>query len=358
MIEQICTSPTLLGRPAGEDDQDRLPAGVSPEPWIIGKGRAPASEMEKRIKQVLLTTAAIEPTTSRGVGYRLLNLGLIAGKEQFVRVVELVRNLRDDGTMPFGWITDEGRPLWLPENYRNAGNFITQQAAGFYLNAWAKAEVQVVICVEKLALHGVFLPVAMEYDVPICATRGFNSITKLNEIREHMVKDKRKIIVINLGDHDASGIVVMLSTHRTLRRYVKRPMTSHRIAVLPEHIAQFRLLTRMVEDDQSPHAWHGRHVEQALDGRDIVYVEHGREVGRDRNAIANERPVYDASLGLVDLDAINPNDARDMLRDFLRQYLPDDKLAVVRRRQRREQAEIKKLADNWPAVRRFLRTLP
>ena len=111
----------------------------------------------------------------------------------------------------------------------------------------------------------------------------------------------------------------MRDTHNWVQHLIGRSITSVRLAVLPEHVARYHLATRMHGVDRSP--------------------------------------VYDEALGHFDLDAIDPNVGRDLLRDFLRQHLSDDKLAAVRRREQRERAEIEKLARHWPAVRRFLRTL-
>ena len=343
----------LLGRLlAGEDvELDRTP-------WAITKGNVSKDEREMRRRQLLTTTARIQPTTSRGVAYRLVNFGIIGSKDQFRAVVDLVRNMRDNDEMPFDWITDEGRPLWLPYPDRDVGDFIGKVKGGFYFDAWAEANVQVVICVEKLALHGVFLPVAQEFGVPICSTRGFNSITKLKEIARHIGRDKRPIIVVNLGDHDPSGVTVMMSTHATLWRYTGgREIVSHRLAVLPEHFARFGLLKRMMDVDDSEH---GKHVKAKLDGRDILYEEKrgSGKIIRLRNAIGNRKPIYDASLGVADLDAIDPNEARALLRRFLLRHLPTGARERHQERQATGEAMIDKLSENWPEVEAFLATLP
>ena len=57
-----------------------------------------------------------------------------------------------------------------------------------------------------------------------------------------------------------------------------------------------------------------------VDVRPGVGVGIGRRRGnpgkviRLRNAIGNRKPIYDAGLGVADLDAIDPNEARALLR--------------------------------------------
>jgi len=121
------------------------------------------------------------------------------------------------------------------------------------------------------------------------------------------------------------------------QHYSNQLIKSRRIAVLPEHVDQYGLATRMIDKESAIHANAERRQEEIT--------------------LLNESPIYDESLGNFDLDAIDPNVSRNMLRDFLRRYLPDDKLAAVRRREDRERAQIEKLAANWPADARFLRTL-
>ena len=204
----------------------------------------------------------------------------------------------------------------------------------YYRNAWDEAEVQVIVSVEKAGQHGVNLPVAQEFDVPLVATEVFCSLTRKNDLAEMVRADERDTILANLGDHDNSGVDIMRDTHNWVQHLSGKSITSVRFAVLPEHVARYGLATR-VPGETRPHAEAEARLEEIT--------------------LLNSDPVYDEALGHFDLDALDPNVARDLLRDFLRQHLPTDKLAAVRRREQRERAEIAKLAH--AAVRRFLRTL-
>ena len=320
-----------------------LPPDCPPGAWTRSRGGLPAGEREKRRAQVMAVARSIQPTTSRGVGYRMLNLGLIDSKEQFDAVTRLVRELRDDGFMPFDWIVDEGRPMWLPARYKSLPDFVRRVLKGFYLDAWNEAKVQVVVGVEKLALYGVFESTAQKYDVPIVASRGFNSITKSNDLAEFALDDRRPIFLINLGDHDPSGVIIMLAGWRKLQKYAGRE-----VGACGLRAAQARTAVRPA------HALRSTRQGRAFASRPPAQGDGGRPAARPRKP----EPVYDFDLGHVDLDALDPNVARLMLDDYLASLLPKGALERNGQRIARGQRVLDKLVEHWEAVVRFLRGLP
>jgi len=81
------------------------------------------------------------------------------------------------------------------------------------------------------------------------------------------------------------------------------------------------------------------------------------EARLDKITLLDDSSVYDEDVGHFDLDAMDPNVSRDLVRDFLHQLPPAPTLGRIRARERREQRQIDKLARHWPAVERMLRNL-
>jgi len=56
---------------------------------------------------------AAQPITGRGIGYKLFAAGLIPSmaKPEMQRVYRLLKEAREDGTIPWEWIVDETREL-------------------------------------------------------------------------------------------------------------------------------------------------------------------------------------------------------------------------------------------------------
>ena len=148
--------------------------------------------------------------------------------------------------------------------------------------------------------------------------------------------DPRPTILVNLGDHDDSGIEIMRDTHNSIEELSNQSIKTQRLAVLPGHVDEFDLATRMIEKGR-PHA--------------------DAEARLDQITLLNDGPVYDEDIGHFDLDAMDPNVSRDLVRDFLHQFPPAATLDRIRARERREQRQIDKLARHWPTVERMLRNL-
>src|SRR5262249_27703907 len=94
------------------------------------------TELAKRRLQVEHLTRAIEPVTARGVAYRLLAHGLIAGKDQFRNVVGLVRQMRVERRLPWAWITDEGRELYEPGGHDGVADYLARSSRRYWRTAW------------------------------------------------------------------------------------------------------------------------------------------------------------------------------------------------------------------------------
>jgi hypothetical protein len=310
---------------------------VIAEPWI-GDAKA-AYERAKRRLQIEHHTRIIQPVNARGVGYRLLNQRprLIDSKKNFRKVVWLVGEMRKEGTLPWEWIVEEGRELWVPGGHDDIADFLSDASAGYYRRAWDDADVQVIVAVEKAGQYGVYLPVCQEFDVPLLACEGFTSHTRKHDLGEMVAADSRPTVFLNLGDHDRSGIEAMRDLTNWSQHYGNQLIDTQRIAVLPEHVDQYDIEPRMIDKESIIHANAERRLEEIT--------------------LLNESPVYDESLGNFDLDALDPNVGRDLLREALSAYLPLDRLAAIRRREKRERRKLDKLARNWPEVERFLRTL-
>jgi len=128
----------------------------------------------------------------------------------------------------------------------------------------------------------------------------------------------------------------MRDTHNSIEELSNQSHKTQRLAVLPGHVDEFDLATRMIEKGR-PHA--------------------DAEARLDQITLLNDGPVYDEDIGHFDLDAMDPNVSRDLVRDFLHQFPPAATLDRIRAREQREQRQIDKLARHWPTVERMLRNL-
>ena len=111
---------------------------------------------------------------------------------------------------------------------------------------WIDQNIHVEVWSEKDAIRGVVYPVTAQYDVPLMISRGYSSETFLWETAEDIAAEGNDAVIYQLGDHDDDGIKAWQAIQNRLRAFVPDDieLTFERIAVTPEQITEYGLLTR------------------------------------------------------------------------------------------------------------------
>ena len=77
---------------------------------------------------------ASQPITGRGVGYKLFTLGMIpsmADKVMKGTVYRLLKEAREEGTIPWEWIVDESRHLERAATWDDLDHYADTVANGY-----------------------------------------------------------------------------------------------------------------------------------------------------------------------------------------------------------------------------------
>ena len=218
--------------------------GTSP----IKRTRRTKAEIEALDEQLCMIVADFEPATVRQVFYQAVNRGLVPKSEtKGYRVVQrrLVA-LRESGEVPYGSIVDGTRYVTGHRRYRDLAEF-TDYAAGLYRkDYWDTADVNVEVWLEKEALKGVLIPtVVNECGLGLHVTRGFASITYLQEAAEDIEIDGRPTYVYVLTDFDPSGVSIAEKVETELQaRAPGSEIHVRRLAVDRDQIDAWHLPTR------------------------------------------------------------------------------------------------------------------
>src|SRR5215831_11257608 len=87
----------------------------------IKKGRGRAQRSLDLIDAMFDAAEAAQPITGRGIGYKLFAAGLIPSmaRSEMLRVYRLLREAREEGTIPWEWIVDETREFEKVSTWRN-----------------------------------------------------------------------------------------------------------------------------------------------------------------------------------------------------------------------------------------------
>ncbi len=286
----------------------------------IKRRRRTKAELKMLDEALVEIVEQFRPVTVRQVFYQAVNRDLVPKSEaKGYRVVQrrLVA-LRQTGDVPYGWIVDGTRYVHGHRRYEDLDEF-TSYAAGLYRkDYWASADVNVEVWLEKDALKGVLIPTVVdECGLGLHVTRGFASITYLQEAAEDIELDGRPTYVYVLTDFDPSGITIAEKVESELvERAPLSEVEVERLAVNREQIERWNLPTRPTK---------------ASDTRARRFQEsHGTES--------------------VELDAIPPDTLRNLVKDAIEEHMDSWHLQQLRLAEREERSVLRQLFSSGGAA--------
>ena len=207
--------------------------------------RAELARLDEALVRIVATN---RPITVRGVFYRAVAEGLVSKDEaKGYRVVQrrLVK-LRVEGDIPYGWITDGSRTVHGYVRYTDADEFASTVKFRYRQDYWRDADEYVEVWVEKETMVGILKPVVLdEFGLDLYVTRGFSSLTYLQEAAEDINLEDRPVYVYVLTDFDPYGRNIANRIEEELtERCFDADIHVERIAVTAEQIQQYSLPAR------------------------------------------------------------------------------------------------------------------
>lgn len=271
-------------------------------------GRATKTAMAARDEALVRIATDIQPCTVRQVFYQATVWGVVekteAGYDQVQRA--LVR-LRNSKRISFSWIIDNTRWQIKPRSYDRVADALEDTARLYRRAVWSDLDVHVEIWLEKDALTGVVQPITAKYDVGLLVARGFSSITFLYANAAEIIALDKPAYIYHLGDHDPSGVCARQKIEQKLREFAPGAHIHFEpLAVLPEQIQQWQLPARATKKSDS----------------------------RAKNFQGDS----------VELDAIRPDELRNLVEQAITAHLPAQHLDVLRIAQQRERAALRMIA--------------
>ncbi len=208
---------------------------------------ASRAELERLDAALVEIVASHSPITVRGAFYQAVARGLVPKDETkgYRLVQRRLLKLRESGEIPYGWITDGSRTVYGHVRYRNAEEFARNVKTRYRQDYWADADEYVEIWIEKEALAGVLKPVVInEFGLDLYVTRGFASVTYLQEAAEDIEGEGRPVYVYLLTDFDPYGRNIAEKVEQELVIRSCAEVYVERVAVTPEQIEELNLPTR------------------------------------------------------------------------------------------------------------------
>jgi hypothetical protein len=197
------------------------------------KGRGRAKRSIDMIEAMYKIAEDGQPITGRGVGYKLFSLNLIPSmsRNDMQGVYRLLKEAREEGTIPWEWIVDETRELEKTASWDNPAAFVRTVARSYRRDFWQQQPERVEVWSEKGTIRGVLQPVLDEYGISFRVMHGFGSATAINDVSES--NTDYPLTILYIGDFDPSGM--FMSEHdipERLERYGGNHITVERIALL------------------------------------------------------------------------------------------------------------------------------
>ena len=273
----------------------------------IKRHRATKAQVEARRDALLAIIENGRPMTVRQVFYQATVQGLVEKAETGYSKVQVdLTKLRRAGELPYDWLADNTRWQRKPRTFDSVEDALKQTAAFYRKSLWRDADTYVEIWLEKDALAGVIYPVTSLYDVPLMVARGYASLSFLHTAAEYIASLDVPACIYHLGDFDPSGVNAGDKIEETLRELAPgAEINFERLAVTREQIGEWNLPTRPTKKSDT----------RAKGFGDIS----------------------------VELDAIDPNNLRDLVRMAIEQHLPEHQFEILKAAEESERTEIRKL---------------
>lgn len=264
------------------------------------KHRSTKAEVSNRRMLLREIVKSGKPMTVRQAYYQASVRGIVDKTEAGYQIVKTdLGVMRRSGELPYDWLADNTRWQRKPRTFSGIEQALFDTAQFYRKSLWDQADCYVEVWLEKDALAGVVLPITSLYDVPLMVARGYASLSFLHSAGEFIAALEVPAYVYHLGDFDPSGQDAARKIEEDLRGFAPdAEIHFERLAVSPSQIAEWSLPTRPTKKTDTRSKGFG-------------------EVS-------------------VELDAIHPNQLRDIVEQAINRHLPQEQLAVLQMAEKSE----------------------
>lgn len=229
----------------------------------IKRSRRTGAQVEQLDNQILAVLNEDHPQSVRHCFYRMTDPQLPEPVEKsdkgYRHVQHRIVELRRDGRLPYGWISDATRRGYFTPTYENAADFLRSVNGLYRADLWQYAEHRCEVWVESRSIAGVIQDDCEEPAVSLYPAGGFSSISLAYQAAKFINQDYdgRSIVVFYIGDYDPAGVLIDVAIERELREHLLPgiDLEFRRIGITAEQILEFDLPTkpRRASDRRSQH---------------------------------------------------------------------------------------------------------
>jgi hypothetical protein len=159
--------------------------------------------------------------------------GVSRGIDQDVN--DALMHLRRTGVVPWDWIDDETRTMYMYSGYASIAVGVQARVETVRLDPWA-GEPEPLLLTESRSLAGVLQQVAADYCCSMASTNGQVG-GFLHTVIVPVLREQQRVLY--LGDLDLAGGQIEANTRQVLERAT--PLRWERLALTPEQVERYGL---------------------------------------------------------------------------------------------------------------------
>jgi len=264
--------------------------------------------------------------TLRQLYYQFVARALIPNtQKEYSRLGTIISDARMAGLIDWLSIEDRTRNLAKNSTWNSPSDIIDACAASYRTPMWKDQDTHIEVWVEKEALASVVQKACNPLDVGYFCCRGYTSQSEMWMASQRLVSyakffDKKKVVILHLGDHDPSGLDMTRDIKERLGIFFEHenvhPPVVKRIALNMDQIRQY---------NPPPNP------AKATDSR---FLDYQSLYGDDS----------------WELDSMDPTLIVDLVDREVRAFIDADLWGLAEDNQAREKTLLRQVAIHWSAV--------
>lgn len=189
---------------------------------MAGRGKAVAT-IKLGEAAVSILEDSRYPMTLRQLYYKLVSTNIIPKTEAgYHKLGRVVRDLREDGTIPWEWIVDHVRSTFEARTWDGIEDLLSDTAKLYRRDLMRQQDVAIQLWAESDSVGSFIAPVAERYTIPTFVGRGYSSRGYLwSAARDAVAAHQagKDVVIFHVGDFDPSGEDIFRDLEETLRLY-------------------------------------------------------------------------------------------------------------------------------------------
>jgi len=161
--------------------------------------------------------------TLRQLYYALVSGGQLPKTDAgYTKLKRVMRDLREDGTVPWDWLVDHTRSVFRARTFDGVEGLLRESADLYRRDLMRQQDVAVQLWAESDSIGSVIAQIADRYTIPTFIGRGYAARGYLWQAAKDAVAAKeagKEVVILHVGDYDPSGEDIFRDVEETLRLY-------------------------------------------------------------------------------------------------------------------------------------------